>query len=264
MRLFIKFGYIGWEYTGFQAGNGECSVEDTIQRELASAGIADGIATAARTDRNVSAISNVLAVDTAAAPSKVIGILNSRIPAMIFHSWAEVPVGMNPRHCLSKSYRYMIPARMVRDFDLLKRQVSAFAGTHDFSAFSRRDSRNPVRTISDVSVSGIGDLIEVEFRARSFLWNQIRSIVAFCLHYNARGEFISDPFAIRDRFPLLAEPTRLILNDIEYSGILFTRLLSQSKMRNFSHMLETVEGRGIVSRELLSAFAGINSNIGKE
>ncbi len=264
MRLFIKFGYIGWEFTGFQSGNGDRSVEDTIRREMDAAGITGRMATAARTDRNVSAISNVLALDTGVDPSRITGVLNSRIPAMIFHSWAEVPDGMNPRHCLSKSYSYMIPARVVRDVGLLRKQISAFTGTHDFSAFSRRDSRNPVRTISHASVSNHGDIIEVELRARSFLWNQIRSIVAFCLQLNAKGEFMGDPFTLKERFPLLADPTRLVLKDIEYSGISFTPIISRSKRRSFSHLLEIVEGRGFVSREFLSAISGINSNIGSE
>lgn len=261
MRFFIKFGYIGWQYTGFQSGNGEYSIEDTIKREVVSAGIADSISSAARTDRNVSAISNVMALDSDMKPDRILGILNSRIPFMLFHSFATVPEGMNPRHCEQKSYRYIIPSRLVRDVQLLERQISTFTGKHDFSAFSRRDSRNPVRTINSVRVERAGEFIIVDFSARSFLWNQIRSIIAFCLHYNMEGDFIQDPFARTDRFPLLADPTRLLLRDIEYPGVSFTVMISRSKIRNFSSILETTEGRGMVSGEFLSEISGINSNM---
>ena len=52
-------------------------------------------------------------------------------------------------------------------------------GKHDFSTFraSSCQAKTPVRTISSVSLKKSKDIIEIKFTSRSFLQNQVRSMV---------------------------------------------------------------------------------------
>lgn len=251
MRLFVKFGYAGWEYSGFQSGNGDSSVEDTILSVIRATGISGGLSSAARTDRGVSAISNVIAFNTDFTPEKSLGILNSSIEGMIFHSWAEVPETMNPRHCDYKVYRYIIPIEQVKDPGLLNNQLQRFKGTHDFSRFSRRDHRNPVRTIRSIEVKQHGDIISIDFTARSFLWNQIRSIMGFAMMQNMEGSD-QDPFSSTERFPVVVDPHPLLLLNIEYQGIQFKSWIPRSKLRNFYRRMNQIRVRGLIADQFLS------------
>ena len=117
MRYFVKFGYEGFRFSGFQRGNGDNSVEDSILRALVKNDIHSDIRCAARTDRDVSALENVFAIDTDKPPEAVLGMLNSTCDGIFFTSFAMVPKNANPRHCLRKTYSYYL--RDVGNLDLL-------------------------------------------------------------------------------------------------------------------------------------------------
>jgi tRNA pseudouridine38-40 synthase len=228
MGYAFKFAYEGTKFTGFQKGNGLRSVEDTVMGRLRSGGIDVTIRTAARTDRGVSALSNVMYLDSEEKPEKLAGIINSGGDDIMFHSYAMVGHDFRPRHCDMKVYRYVLPwevAGRPHFIDIIKR----FVGTHDFSHFSRTDGRNPVRSVEEIEFKKSGDIAYIDFYAQSFLWNQIRSMIAFADHFSLIDPSI-DPFQIKDRFPNLAEPRHLILMDIFYSGINFIPL----RMRKFA------------------------------
>ena len=256
MRLLIKFGYIGWLFTGYQTGNGERSVEDTILKVLRSNKLAEMIHSAARTDRGVSALSNAFAIDTTDRPSKVLGILNSSIQGMLFHSYAEVPDDFNPRYCDYKVYRYVIPAEESGPY--LKEALRKFRGRHDFSNFCKKDERNPVRAIRSIQVRRRGGMITVDFKARSFLWNQIRTIMAYGVD-NSHEITEADPFSLDSRYGRLLEPESLILYEMVYENVEFETALSLSKIRQFKSCLRTYD----IRNSILGNFAGILETKGK-
>lgn len=244
MRLLIRFGYIGWLYTGYQTGNGERSVEDTILRTLRKAGIAEMVHSAARTDRGVSALSNTFAIDTTERAPKVMGILNSSIDGMLFHGYAIVPDDMNPRHCDYKTYRYYIPETEVGPY--LRKALAPFRGRHDFSHYCKMDERNPVRTIKSISVRRSSGMVSVDFKSRSFLWNQIRTIMAYAVDHSYTEEQ-ADPFSIESRYPKLMPPEQLILKDMVYPGIEFKDSVSLSKRRQFSEVIRESRVRDTIT-----------------
>ncbi len=256
MRLLIKFGYIGWLFTGYQTGNGERSVEDSILKVLRSNHLADTIHSAARTDRSVSALSNAFAIDTTERPSKVLGILNSSIHGMLFHSYAEVSDDFNPRYCDYKVYRYTLPDEEAGPF--LKEALRKFRGNHDFTNFCKMDERNPVRTISSIQVRKKGGMITVDFKARSFLWNQIRTIMAYGVDnsYEVTGK---DPFSLGSRYGRLLEPEPLILTEMVYEDVEFKPALSLSKIRQFKTRLR----RSDIKNSILSNFSDLLEFKGK-
>ncbi len=234
MRLLIKFGYFGWQFTGFQRGNGHNSVEDRILGVLHREKISDNIQCAARTDRGVSAISNAFVVDTDRKPSMVLGILNGKIPDMVFHSYAIVGENFNPRYCDYKTYRYLVQKEEAGPF--LRVALNAFRGQHDFRNFCRMDGRNPVRTIRSISIGSRGKMIYIDYKARSFLWNQIRYITAYALEQSF-SENQHDPFSLNEKYPKLMDPEGLILKDMVYGGIDFNDGISLSKKKQFRSML---------------------------
>ncbi len=214
MHLLIKYGYDGQSFNGFERSNSEKSVEASIIRVLSDYNISNTIESAARTDKNVSAMGNVFYIKTAIKPEKVLGILNGKIKNMFFHSYYLSDHYINPRHNSMKIYKYIIPYKI--DYKL-KNNLMKFQGKHDFTNFSRHDRRNPVRTINKIEFEYNNDFTIVTFYGRSFVWHQLRSIIGFAMHCD------DDPFSINYHYRFLADPEPLILYDIIYDNIEFTK-----------------------------------------
>lgn len=223
MNLLIKFGYDGREFSGYQIGNGQNSVEDSIISILTEGGIAKELRSAARTDRSVSATGNVFMIETGERPSKVMGMLNSKGRNLCFFSYATVEKDFNPRHCDRKSYSYFVISAPPD----LEATLQQFEGKHDFSNFCRHDQRNPVRTIDHIRVNRDGNSAWVTFEGRSFVWEQIRSIMGYVLSENRVG----DPFVPGVIRRIVAAPEPLILNDIHYPGVEFIQSVPRAKIR---------------------------------
>ena len=235
--LLVKFGYIGWLYTGFQKGNGSSSIEDTILKVLIDEGISDKLNSAARTDRGVSALGNVIKIETEEKPEKILGILNHEIRGMLFHSWAEAEDGMNARHCDSKTYRYILPRNMILEKEEnFERIMRKFVGTHDFINFCRKDARNTVRTVNSIKFHKERGFLTIDITGKSFLWNQIRIMIAYALK-NSPSDGNIDPFELDSRFPAISIPDSLILLDVFYKDKKFKKCLNRSKIETFKDMI---------------------------
>ena len=66
-------------------------------------------------------------------------------------------------------------------------------GKHDFSTFraSSCTSNSPLKKLIHVKVKKKGDKISIEFKSKSFLQNQVRSMVGCLNIYQAKVEFKS-------------------------------------------------------------------------
>ncbi|MEM0155077.1 MAG: hypothetical protein QW597_00520 [Thermoplasmataceae archaeon] len=241
MGYAFKFAYEGTKFTGFQKGNGERSVEDTVTRRLTASGIDVMIKSAARTDRGVSAMSNVMYIDSGEKPEKLAGIINAGGDDIMFHSYAEVNEEFRPRHCDMKVYRYILPAEVAGRPAFIK-ILRKFEGTHDFSNFSRSDGRNPIRSVDKINARKYWDIVYVDFYGQSFLWNQIRSMIAFADQFSQVDQ-ATDPFKLGERFPGLADPRHLILMDIFYKEISFVPLHLKRYSRKTARELLLTESR---------------------
>ena len=69
---------------------------------------------------------------------------------------------------------------------LLKKGAKTLEGTHDFSTFraSTCYSKSPIKKMNSVKIKKLGDKIFITFKSKSFLQNQVRSMVG-CLKYLA-------------------------------------------------------------------------------
>tara|TARA_Y100001970_G_scaffold32574_1_gene40440 strand:+ start:3217 stop:3957 length:741 start_codon:yes stop_codon:yes gene_type:complete len=70
------------------------------------------------------------------------------------------------------------------DINLIKKGSKKLIGTHDFSSFraSNCGAKSPVKTINKIIVSKSKNCIKLRFKSKSFLKNQVRSMVG-CLKY---------------------------------------------------------------------------------
>ena len=70
------------------------------------------------------------------------------------------------------------------DINLIKKGSKKLVGTHDFSTFrsSNCSAKSPIRTINEIIVRKSKNRIKLKFKAKSFLKNQVRSMVG-CLKY---------------------------------------------------------------------------------
>tara|TARA_B100000579_G_scaffold100664_1_gene80075 strand:- start:49 stop:789 length:741 start_codon:yes stop_codon:yes gene_type:complete len=76
------------------------------------------------------------------------------------------------------------------DINLIKKGCKKLVGTNDFSTFraSNCSAKSPIRTINAILVSKSKNCIKLKFKSKSFLKNQVRSMVG-CLKYLGEGKW---------------------------------------------------------------------------
>ena len=81
------------------------------------------------------------------------------------------------------------------DENLLKKGAKILEGTHDFSTFraSSCSAKSPIKKMNSVKIKKKGDKIFIRFSSRSFLQNQVRSMVG-CLKYLSTGKWSLNDF----------------------------------------------------------------------
>jgi tRNA pseudouridine38-40 synthase len=156
-----------------------------------------------RTDAGVHARGQVASFSLATphAPPTLQRALNANLPddVRVVHC-ARTDTDFHARYSAkSKEYRYQIDCGRVADPFLLRfalhhprpldvaamrRAAKLLTGKHDFTAFSAHSpsrDRNPVRTISRLTITQRGSLLTIAVRADGFLYKMARSIVGALL-----------------------------------------------------------------------------------
>ena len=89
---------------------------------------------------------------------------------------------------LDKNRAWLVKKRL--NINLMKKAVKLFLGTHNFNAFrsSSCGARSPIKTIEKSTVTKKGDKILIIFSSRSFLQQQVRSMVG-CLKVIGEGKW---------------------------------------------------------------------------
>ena len=107
--------------------------------------------------------------------------------------------------CIERRYLYRIENRraplaldlgrawrvpVVLHADSMHRAAQHLVGRHDFTTFrsAHCQSESPVKTLDRLTVRRLGETIEIEAAARSFLHHQVRSMVG-CLQLVGRGKW---------------------------------------------------------------------------
>ncbi len=109
-------------------------------------------------------------------------------------------------------YKYLILNRIIKpsiekercwhvskklNIDLMKKGAEKLTGTKDFSTFrsSSCSAKNAIRTMKSVKIKRKKDLIEIKFKSKSFLKQQVRSMVG-CLKYLGENKWDLNKFEI--------------------------------------------------------------------
>ncbi len=202
----------GWQrQTGGQIGgqiggqtDAQPSVQGALERALAALDPAGPTVTGAgRTDAGVHATGQVAHADLARPwePFRLTSALNWHLapaPIAILHS-ARVANDFHARFsAIERRYLFRVQSRRAPevldkgavwrvpfDLDLAAMQAGAahLIGTHDFTTFrsSMCQAKSPVKSIDDITITEApitgGKEFQFRLRARSFLHNQVRSIV---------------------------------------------------------------------------------------
>ncbi|MEM1514380.1 MAG: tRNA pseudouridine(38-40) synthase TruA [Candidatus Thermoplasmatota archaeon] len=218
MRIALKIGYDGTIFDGFARQKGKNTVEGEIIKILKKSKLVKDIKDArfqyaARTDKGVSAIANVISFN---CKGNALRVFENSKKIWIF-GYAHVDENFNPRHCKKKRYRYYV---YDKGYDIKKLVEAAriFEGEHDFAYFVK-DRKRTIAKIDKIEIS-IGKIIKFDFEAKFFLWNQIRRIMAAILSVG-EGKYsldsIKKSLEKKERINFgLAPAENLILIDIKY------------------------------------------------
>ena len=81
------------------------------------------------------------------------------------------------------------------NINLLKKAAKLLEGTHDFSTFRAAScsAKSPIKKMNSIKIKKKGDKIFIRFNSRSFLQNQVRSMVG-CFKYISTGKWNINEF----------------------------------------------------------------------
>ncbi len=199
-RYRITIEYDGTPFVGWQAqANGE-SVQRALTRAIESfSGETVVVKGAGRTDAGVHALGQVAHFDLAKTwePFRVREAVNFHLkPAPIVVLICEEAVAdFDARFsATARHYLYRILARRAApaldrnrvwwlpvdlDAAAMSEAAQVLVGRHDFTTFraAQCQAKSPVRTLDRLEVTASGEEIRIEASARSFLHNQVRSMV---------------------------------------------------------------------------------------
>ena len=247
-RFALLVEYHGAPFAGWQSQRGLASVQGAIETALARLEPgAHRIAAAGRTDAGVHALGQVAHCDLARDwdPFRLCEALNYHLrpqPVAILAA-AAVAADWHARFS-ARERRYLFrllprraPAthdagrvwqvRRALDVDAMRAGAGHLIGHHDFTTFRSTmcQAQSPVKTLDEISITeaeGLsGPEIHFRLRARSFLHNQVRSIVGTLERVGAgawQPEEVGRALAARDRAACgpVSPPQGLYLTGVGY------------------------------------------------
>lgn len=263
-RYAYKIYYDGASFYGFQRQPKVRTVEDELIKALVKTravspdpAVAE-FASAGRTDRYVSALGNVFAVN--AERTLTPAAINSKLSDDI-RAWssARVPTSFNPRRALRRHYKYLLHATEGINLDLMNQAAEMFLGVHDFRRFAHRPRKvSSVREISELSISRKSDeFIFISVVGDSFLRRMVRKIVGVLIYVASdilklgEVERLFDPMSVLPRMGVpAAPPENLILWDVDYG---FPFEIDEYALNKLKLDLEKQVVELVIRRTMLSA-----------
>jgi len=200
-KYHIKIEYDGSKFVGWQYQNNGISVQEVLQKAFFKF-LKEKVAVNAsgRTDAGVHAIEQSAHIEL---KKKIINkevFLNSinfylkKYPISVlsikkkentFHArysakkrtYKYIILNRNSPSPLNKNRAWFIKKKL--DINLIKKALKILKGTHDFSTFraSSCQAKSAIRTLDSATFKKLGETIEITFSSKSFLQQQVRSMV---------------------------------------------------------------------------------------
>jgi tRNA pseudouridine38-40 synthase len=246
-RYRLDIEYDGTPYAGWQRQAGQHSVQAAIEQAvLGFCGETVSLRGAGRTDAGVHAAGQVAHLDlakdwpddtvrdainahlrlaseavTVTAAMKVSDEFDARFSATARHYLYRI-LNRRAQPALEKNRAWWVPSPL--DADAMHEAARHLVGRHDFTTFRsiHCQAKSPLRTLDRLDVTRSGDLIEVKTSARSFLHNQVRSMVGTLKRVGEGAWSAADVKAAleaKDRATCgaVAPPEGLYLMKVDYS-----------------------------------------------
>jgi len=196
----LTIEYDGSGFHGWQVQKGDPTIQAAIEKALANmVGQRVRLIGAGRTDAGVHALGQVAHIDLERdwAPDKVRDAVNFHLKPnlAVILGCTEVPSTFDARFSASaRHYIYRILTRRARpvldrnrvwwlvrplDIEAMRQAAVHLVGRHDFTTFRavQCQAASPIRTLDRLDVAREGSEIIIRASARSFLHNQVRSLV---------------------------------------------------------------------------------------
>tara|TARA_B100000745_G_scaffold271880_1_gene199510 strand:- start:233 stop:970 length:738 start_codon:yes stop_codon:yes gene_type:complete len=215
-RFKIKIEYDGTSFVGWQFQKNGLSIQKVLQDAIFLFSQEKVIVTGAgRTDSGVHALAQIAHFDLKkkVEKNKFIKGINQHIgnkPVTIL-SVKKVKKKFHARfNAKKRTYQYIIinresplalqknkawHIRKKLNVEAMKKGTKLLLGTHDFSTFraSSCGAKSPIKTLKKVSIKKNGDKIVIIFTSKSFLQQQVRSMVG-CIKYLGDEQWSLDNF----------------------------------------------------------------------
>ncbi|UCV10802.1 tRNA pseudouridine(38-40) synthase TruA [Dechloromonas denitrificans] len=224
MRVALGVEYCGTAFHGWQSQPGGETVQDALEKALASiCGQPVSVICAGRTDAGVHGTNQVVHFDAPVERPVTAWVrgVNAHLPETVAVRWAQ-PVSDEFHARFSargRRYRYLLLNRPQRPglwqgrlgwfhlpLDLAAMQDAAgrLLGEHDFSAFRAAgcQAKTPVKTMWRADVRQFGNLFVFDFEASAFLHHMVRNLVGSLVYVgkaNQSPAWIDALLQARDR-----------------------------------------------------------------
>ena len=210
-RFRFTVEYDGRPFMGWQRQAHGPSVQQAIEEAIGAIVHEEvSLHAAGRTDAGVHALAMTAHADIAKAiaPQRLAAGINAKLwplPVAILSAEAVADDFHARFSCIGRRYLYRIVNRRAPlaldagrawrvpvplDEKAMDAAAQLLVGNHDFTTFrsAHCQSESPVKTLDRLAVQRIGETIEIEAAARSFLHHQVRSMVG-CLELVGRGKW---------------------------------------------------------------------------
>ncbi|MCL2687959.1 MAG: tRNA pseudouridine(38-40) synthase TruA [Methanobrevibacter sp.] len=154
-RVALKIAYIGTNFHGLQRQPNHRTVEGEIIDVLKELEYIDDldkakIRIAGRTDRGVHSLGNVISFMS--EKEVIINQINHKLPEDIqIIAKAPVRYGFKARYAQCKHYRYIFFEDNL-NISAMNELAKIFIGEHDFTNFSKRNQKTPIRKIDNIEI----------------------------------------------------------------------------------------------------------------
>ena len=215
-RYKLKIEYDGTAFVGWQFQKNGLSIQEVLQDAIFKLANEKVIVTGAgRTDAGVHALEQTAHFDLKKKieknfllpginqhiGNKSITILKISKINKNFHSrfdakkriYQYVVINRQSPLTLQKNKAWHLRKKL--NLEIMKKGSKLFLGTHDFSTFrsSACSAKSPIKTMENISIKKNKDKITLKFVSKSFLQNQVRSMVG-CIKCLGEGKWNIDDF----------------------------------------------------------------------
>ncbi len=228
-RVVVKIAYMGEGFSGSQIQPVGRTVESELLDKLTLITKLPpeelDLKLSSRTDKGVNALGNAIIFNSNFDDDMVLlKALNSVGKDIFFRSICEVEPEFNIRYATDRSYRYILPADGM-DRELAMQCADIFIGEHDFARFCKPDNKPTVAKVDSIELLWKDDVVVIDFKARFFLWNQIRRMISAIQSVSKGVRTLDDVHKALDGLEEInfgvSRPDALTLLDVNYDWLEF-------------------------------------------